>query len=105
AHLAAALRPCDLSRVHRSRDGALAVDPPHLSCRGERHSGALQRDVRALVLDRMSAEVASRRAGLVVFGLALFAAAGILASRPLGYDVAAYWSAARHLLEGAPLYP
>lgn len=48
---------------------------------------------------------AARRAGLVVFGLALFAAAGILASRPLGYDFAAYWLAARHLLEGAPLYP
>jgi glycosyl transferase family 87 len=50
-------------------------------------------------------EAAIRRAGLVVFGLALFAAAGILASRPLGYDFAAYWNGARHLLEGAPLYP
>ena len=48
---------------------------------------------------------AVRRAGLIVFGLALFAAAGILASRPLAYDFTAYWRGARHLLDGAPLYP
>ncbi|HEV8535467.1 MAG TPA: glycosyltransferase family 87 protein [Candidatus Limnocylindria bacterium] len=53
----------------------------------------------------MSRIAAIRRAGFILLGLSLFASAGILASRPLGYDFAAYWLAARHLIDGAPLYP
>jgi alpha-1,2-mannosyltransferase len=53
----------------------------------------------------VSGNAAVRRGGLAVLALAVLSAAGILATRPLGYDFAAYWLAARRLLEGAPLYP
>lgn len=43
--------------------------------------------------------------GVAVFVLALVAAAMIASALPLGYDFVAYWSAARHLAAGAPLYP
>ena len=43
--------------------------------------------------------------GAVAFVLALGASAMIASALPLGYDFAAYWSAARHLVAGAPLYP
>ncbi|HEY6959961.1 MAG TPA: glycosyltransferase family 87 protein [Candidatus Limnocylindria bacterium] len=43
--------------------------------------------------------------GASIFILAVAAAAMIASALPLGYDFAAYWSAANHLLAGAPLYP
>ena len=43
--------------------------------------------------------------GVVVFVLALLAAAIVASALPAGYDFHAYWLAGRNLLSGAPLYP
>jgi len=43
--------------------------------------------------------------GVVVAVLALAAAFFVATALPVGYDFRAYWLAARHLLDGAPLYP
>jgi hypothetical protein len=43
--------------------------------------------------------------GIAVFVLAVLAAIQIASALPLGYDFAAYWSAARHLAAGEPIYP
>lgn len=53
----------------------------------------------------MSARRAIWSLGVGIFVLAVGAAAMIASALPLGYDFAAYWSAARHLLASAPLYP
>lgn len=46
-----------------------------------------------------------RLAGTVALMLASLAAIAIVLTRPFGYDFAAYWSAARRLLDGEVLYP
>ncbi|HYR95020.1 MAG TPA: glycosyltransferase 87 family protein, partial [Methylomirabilota bacterium] len=43
--------------------------------------------------------------GVAVFVLAALAAVQVGLALPLGYDSRAYWLAARHMLDGAPLYP
>jgi hypothetical protein len=43
--------------------------------------------------------------GVVVAALALIAAILVATALPFGYDFRAYWLAARHLLDGALLYP
>jgi arabinofuranan 3-O-arabinosyltransferase len=48
---------------------------------------------------------AVRALGSAVFVLAVLAAIQIARVLPLGYDFAAYWSAARHLSEGSAIYP
>jgi arabinofuranan 3-O-arabinosyltransferase len=48
---------------------------------------------------------AVRALGIAAFVLAVLAAIQIARVLPLGYDFAAYWSAARHLWEGAAIYP
>ncbi len=43
--------------------------------------------------------------GVATMVLAIPAAIAVATVLPLGYDFRAYWLAARHLLDGAPLYP
>jgi hypothetical protein len=43
--------------------------------------------------------------GVAVFVLAALAAVQVGMALPLGYDSRAYWLAAQHLLDGAPMYP
>jgi hypothetical protein len=43
--------------------------------------------------------------GVAVFVLAVLAAIQVGMALPLGYDSRAYWLAARHMLDGAPMYP
>jgi hypothetical protein len=43
--------------------------------------------------------------GVAVFVLAVLAAIQVGMALPLGYDSRAYWLAARHMLDGTPIYP